>query len=158
MTSKPAARPSRAEQYAPLPEHLAAKWASFGHWDRPYFFTHIGLLVEEVRADYCRMRLPFRPEMEQAAGVVHGGAIASMLDSVVVPAVGSAYEREARYSTVDMHVQYMSALIGEDAIGEGWVVKRGRSVVFCEAEMFGATSGKMIARSILTYNVSFPSA
>jgi acyl-coenzyme A thioesterase PaaI-like protein len=44
--------------------------------------------------------------------------------------------------------------VKEDAICEGWVVKRGRSTVFCEAEMIGAASGKLIARSVLTYNVS----
>ena len=148
---------NRAGQFAPLAPHLVERWSHFGFWERTYFPNLVGLLVEEVRTDYCRMRLPFRPEIEQPAGVVHGGAIATMLDSVVVPAVGSAYDREVRFSTVDMHVQYMSAMIGEDAIGEGWVVKRGRTVVFCEAEMVGATSGKMLARSMLTYNVSFVS-
>ena len=113
-------------------------------------------VVEEVRHDYCRMRLAFSPELEQAAGVVHGGAIATALDHVVVPAVGSAYTAEHRFSTVDMHVQYLSALIQEDGIAEGWVVKRGRTTVFCEAELVGASSGKLIARSVLTYNVSTP--
>ena len=74
---------------------------------RVFFPTLLGLVVEEVRVDYCRMRLPFRPELEQPAGLVHGGAIASLLDSVVVPAVGSAYGADARYSTVDMHVQFI---------------------------------------------------
>jgi len=75
----------------------------------------------------------------------------------VVPAIGAAYGPDARYSTVDMHVQYLSALVQEDAVAEGWIVKRGRTVVFCEAEAVGATSGKLIARSILTYNVRVPS-
>ena len=58
------------------------------------------------------------------------------------------------YSTVDMHVQYLTALVGEDAVAEGWVVRRGRSVVFAESEIVGAASGKRIARAVLTYNVS----
>ena len=29
--------------------------------------------VEEIRQDYARLRLPYRPEYEQPAGVVHGG-------------------------------------------------------------------------------------
>ena len=90
------------------------------------------------------------------AGAVHGGAIATILDSVVVPAVGSAYGPEQRYSTVDMHVQYLSALVAEDGVAEGWVVRRGRSTVFCEAELVGAISGKIIARSMLTYAVAPP--
>ena len=146
---------SRAEQFAPLRADASERWTKFGIWDREYFPTYVGLKIEEIRTDYCRMRMPFRPELEQAGGVVHGGALATLLDTVVVPAVGAAYDREARFSTVDMHVQFLSALIGEDAIAEGWVVKRGRSVVFCESEIRTAAD-KLIARSVLTYNVSFP--
>jgi uncharacterized protein (TIGR00369 family) len=122
---------SRAELYRPLSDELAARWSKFGTWDRPFFPTHVGLTVAEVRHDYCRMTLAFRPELEQAQGIVHGGAIATALDHVVVPAVGSAYTAEHRFSTVDMHVQSLSALVKEDGIVEGWVVKRGRTTVFC---------------------------
>jgi len=145
---------SRADSFAALSAQAAEVWSRFGDWDREYFVSLVGLQVEEIRTDYCRMRMPFRLELEQPAGVVHGGAISTLLDSVVVPAIGSAYGRDARFSTVDMHVQFLSALVQEDAIGEGWVVKRGRTVVFCEAEVSGANSHKIIARSVLTYNVS----
>ena len=146
----------RSEQFAPLGPEAAERWANYGHWDRQYFSSFLGFEIVEIRTDYCRIRMPFRPELEQAGGVVHGGAIASLLDTVVVPAVGSAYLQGARFSTVDMHVQFMSALIGEDAVAEGWVVKRGRTVVFCESEVRTAASGKLIARSVLTYNVTLP--
>ena len=126
----------------------------FGREGAELYVNHLGLEIEEVRTDYCRMRMAFQPVLRQAAGIVHGGAIASLLDAVVVPAVGSAYGKEARFSTVDLHVQYLSALVDEDAVAEGWVVKRGRSTVFCESQVVGATSGKLIARSVLTYNVS----
>jgi len=79
---------SRASQFPPAADEIVAKWSRFGNWEREYFPTLVGLVVEEVRTDYCRMRLPFRIELEQPAGVVHGGAIATALDSVVVPAVG----------------------------------------------------------------------
>lgn len=145
---------SRADGHAELPAEALARWSKFGKWDRTYFPALVGLVVEDVRVDYCRMRLPFRPELEQPAGVVHGGAIATLLDSVVVPAVGQAYDLSTRYSTVDMHVQYLAALIQDDAVAEGWIVRRGRSVVFCEAEVIAATTGRVVARSMLTYNVS----
>jgi uncharacterized protein (TIGR00369 family) len=144
---------TRAEQFAPLQPEAAARWGRFGHWEREYFTNLVGIEVEEIRTDYCRMRMPFRPILEQAAGVVHGGAIATLLDSVVVPAVGCAYEADQNFSTVDFHATYLSALRGEDAVAEGWVVKRGRTTVFCEAEILGATSQRLIARALLTYNV-----
>ena len=145
---------SRADGHAPLPDDVAARWAKFGREDAELYVNLLGLQVEDIRTDYCRMRMPFRDSLNQAAGIVHGGAIASLLDSVVVPVVGSAYGRDARFSTVDMHVQFLSALVREDAVAEGWIVKRGRSTVFCESEVVGATSGKVVARSVLTYNVS----
>ena len=145
---------SRAEQYETLPDEVAARWSSFGRWDRTFFPKLLGLVVEDVRVDYCRMRMPFMPELEQPAGLLHGGAIATLLDSVVVPAVGAAYGKDARYSTVAMHVQFLSAVVQQDVVAEGWVVKRGRSVVFCESEAVNVVTGKLVAKSVLTYNVS----
>lgn len=154
MSDAAPSEPTRAERFQPLEADAARRWAKFGAWEREFFPTLLGIVVEEVRLDYCRLRLPFKHSLEQAQGLVHGGAIASLLDHAVVPAVGSAYPSEQRYSTVDMHVQYLSALMGEDGIAEGWVVKRGRSTVFCESEVVGATSGKLIAKAVLTYNVA----
>jgi uncharacterized protein (TIGR00369 family) len=146
---------ARAEGFPALPPDQADRWSSFGRWEgRTYFPSLVGLVVEEVRTDYCRMRMPFRPELQQPAGIVHGGAIATLIDSVVVPAIGSAYGQDARYATIDMQIQYLGALVEEDAIGEGWIVQRGRSVVFCEADVVGATSGRRLARGLLTYKVS----
>ena len=143
-----------AHRFAELDEQVRRRWDRFVTRDEGYYQQLLGLVIEELRVDYCRMRLPYRPTLEQAGGVVHGGAIASLLDTVVVPAVGQAYPSRTRFATVDLHVQYLGALIGEDAIAEGWVVKRGRATVFCESVAVGATSGKTIARCLTTYQVS----
>ena len=85
--------PTHASRFAPLEGPVADRWARFPRgWDRPYFPTLVGLELEEVRTDYARMRLPYRPELLQAQGIVHGGAIASLLDSVLVPAVGGVLD------------------------------------------------------------------
>lgn len=141
------------EDFEELTADAAARWARFGKWDRVYFPALVGLELEAVRIGYCRMILPYRPELEQPMGIVHGGAIATLIDAVVVPAIGTAYGPEVGYSTLDMHVQYLAALSKEDAVAEGVVLRRGRSVVFCEADVFGRTSGKHLARGSLTYNV-----
>jgi len=144
---------SRAAQYEPLPEVAAARWARFGK-SETVFYPMLGLEVEETRIDYCRMRMPFKAELLHPGGIVHGGAIASLMDAVLVPAVGSVLGPNDRFSTVDLHVQYVGAVKDEDVVAEGWVTKRGRRVVFCESEAVGASSGRSIAKSVLTYNVS----
>jgi uncharacterized protein (TIGR00369 family) len=144
-----------ADRFEPLPEHLAERWAGFGSWDEVYFPSVVGLELEEVRAGYGRMRLPYRPELRQPAGVVHGGAIATLIDTVVVPAVGGVYEERPRMLTISMDVRYLGALVEEDAVGEGWVEQRGRSIVFCRAEVRSG-SGAIVADGTLVYKVSFP--
>ena len=146
----------RAAAHAPLDDEAAARWARFGQGERLYYPGFIGLVVEDVRVDYCRMRLVFRPELQQAGGVVHGGALASLLDSAVVPAVGSTLPAGWRFSTVDMHVQFIGALVDRDAVAEGWVVRRGRTTVFCESEALEDGTGRLLARSVLTYHVAPP--
>lgn len=144
-----------ADRFAPLPQETLDAWASFGRWDDRVFFPKVvGLEVEELRQDYARMRLPYRPELNQPAGVVHGGAIATLIDTVVVPAIGTAYADRPRMLTISMNVRYLGALVEEDGVAEGWVEQRGRSIVFCRVEVVGATSGKVVADGTLTYKVS----
>lgn len=142
-----------ADRFEPLPDHLADRWGEFGRWDEVYFPSVVGLELEEVRTDYARMRLPYRSELRQPAGVVHGGAIATLIDTVVVPAVGGVYEERATMLTLSMSVRYLGALVAEDAVAEGWVEQRGRSIVFCRAEVRSA-SGKMTADGTLVYKIS----
>lgn len=144
----------RANDFDVLDAAVTSRWMGFGRWSRPYFPQIVGIEMVDVRRDYCRMRLPFRPELEQPMGIVHGGAIATLIDVVVVPAIGSAYEQEVGFSTVDMHIQYLRALKGETAIAEGIVIKRGRRIVFCSAEVVGENSGALIAKGSLTYAVA----
>ena len=110
-------------------------------------------MLEEARTDYARMRLPFRAELTQPAGMLHGGALASLIDTVVVPAIGSAYEQRHVLLTLDMHVAYLDAIAGEDAIAEGWVEKRGRTIVYCRVEVRSA-SGTLASTASLVYKVS----
>lgn len=145
---------NRAADFDPLDDDVLARWMSFGKWSRPYFPQLVGIEVQDVRRDYCRMRLPFRPELEQPMGIVHGGAIATLIDVVVVPAIGSAYDQEVGFSTVDLQIQYLRPLVEESAIAEGIVVKRGRRIIFCSADVVGESSGKSIARGTLTYAVN----
>src|SRR3954454_22455216 len=145
-----------ADRFAPLPAEKAAIWQKFGAWDQIYFPTLIGLQVEELRIDYARMRLPFRDELNQPAGVVHGGAIATLIETVVVPAVGSAYDVFMNMLTIDLQIRFLGAAVGTDLVAEGWVNRRGRSILFCQAEVRAVDTGDVVAEGWLTYKVSAP--
>ena len=82
-----------AERHALLGPELLARWQRFLRADRTFFPTHVGLVLDEVRRGYARIRLPVRPEVEQAAGVLHGGALATLIDTSCIPAIGTFYDR-----------------------------------------------------------------
>jgi uncharacterized protein (TIGR00369 family) len=147
---------SRADLHKPLPEERQKLWSKFAAWDEVYFPQELGLKLEEVREDYSRMRLPYRPELRQPAGVVHGGAIASLIDTVVVPAIGAHYDRVPVMLTIDMQLRYLGAARKTDLIAEGWITRRGRSVVFCQAEVRAESDGSPVAEGWLTYQVRLP--
>lgn len=147
-----------AARFAELAPEKLARWENFGVWPGQTFFpSFVGLQKEEIREGYCRMRLVYRPELDQPAGVVHGGAIATLIDTVVVPAVGAVYDTRPTMLTITMNVQYLAAIQGEDAVAEGWVEQRGRSTVFCRAEVRSA-SGRLAATGTLVYAVRMPAA
>ena len=142
-----------ADRFTPLPPAAAAAWEGFPGREGRFFPHVVGLVLEEVRRDYARMRLPYRPELNQPAGVVHGGAIATLVDTAVVPAIASGYPERRPFFTVNMLVQYLEPVVSEDAIAEAWVEKRGRSTVFCRVEI-RTPSGKFAATGALVYKVS----
>ena len=149
----PSMNAPNADRFPPLPAERAALWQGFGRWPTVYFPRFVGIDFEEVRSDYARMRLPFRPELNQPAAVMHGGAIATLIDTVVVPAIGSGYDEPRALFTIQMQIEYLEPIVGEAAIAEGWIEKRGRSMVFCRVEVRSA-SGALAAIGSLIYKVS----
>ena len=51
------------------------------------FETLLGMKVIQIERGFCRIELPFRLELTQPAGIVHGGAIASLADTAVAVAL-----------------------------------------------------------------------
>ncbi len=144
--------PRHADRFAPLPPAQTAPWMRFAQWEEPYYAKHLGMEVVEVREDYARMRLPCRTEVLQLQGVVHGGAIASLIDTAVVPAIAAASDRRLEMVTLSLHVNYVAAATG-DVVAEAWVVRRGGSTVFCQADVFEEKTDLHVATGTLVYRI-----
>jgi acyl-coenzyme A thioesterase PaaI-like protein len=56
-------------------------------------------------------------------------------------------------ATIGMDIHYLEPVVEQDAIAEGWVTKRGRSTVFCAAEV-RTDAGDLAATASLIYKVS----
>jgi uncharacterized protein (TIGR00369 family) len=112
----------------------------------------LGLLFDEIREDYARCRLPFRPELLQAEGVVHGGLVAALIDGSVIGAMLSRHDlenRPKRIVTLSVNVQFLDVVVDTDVIAEARVRRRGRSVCFLDVEARDPT-GREVAHGEVT--------
>ena len=141
----------RAEEFDLLSPSVQARWANFlaEEGDQRWFPNLLGIQVEELRRDYARLRMPWRPDLNQPQGLMHGGAIATLIDTAVVPAIGTAYDDDRPFSTIEMSVRYVQPVRQEDLVAEGWVSRRGKRVVFCEVEVRTATAVKVATGNLI---------
>ncbi|MBS1836906.1 MAG: PaaI family thioesterase [Actinobacteria bacterium] len=149
----------RADEFDLLSPSVMRRWSSFlkEEGDRRWFPNLLGIEVEELRRDYARLRMPWSNDLNQSGGLMHGGAIATLIDTAVVPAIGTAYPDDRPFSTIEMSVRYTQPVRKEDLVAEGWVLRRGKRVVFCEVEVRTA-AGVTVATGDLIYVVGSPPA
>lgn len=115
----------------------------------------LAVACEAVAPDRVRMRLPWTPGHVTIGDVVHGGAIASLVD---VAATGACWATPdlapgTRGTTIGFSISYLAAGRAQDLVAEARVVQRGRSIVVAEVDVHGA-DGTHVARALVTYKRS----
>jgi len=85
--------------------------------------------------------------------VVHGGAIATLIDTAGMAAAW-ADDSEAEVpagATLSMTVDYVEAARGGDLLATAEVVRRGRSISFCEITVTEPPGERVVAKGLITY-------
>ncbi len=118
------------------------------------FVAKLGIVADELGDDEVRLRLPWDPTNVTVGDMVHGGAIATLADLTVMAAAwcGADAPPQLRGVTVSMALDFLAPARASDVIGIGRVLRRGRSLVNCEAEIVDA-DGTLIAKALATYKV-----
>ena len=118
------------------------------------FAAKLGIVVDVLDADEVRLRLPWDPSNVTIADMVHGGAIATLADLTVMAAAwsGAPAPESLRGVTVSMALDYLAPARSTDLIGVGRVLRRGKSLVNCEAEVM-LPAGDLVAKAIATYKL-----
>jgi uncharacterized protein (TIGR00369 family) len=120
----------------------------------------LGVALEElVEPDRVRIRLPYAEDNTTIADVVHGGAIASLVDVAATAACWASprVEPGARGTTIGFAINYLNAGRGQDLIATAAVIQRGASISVCDVAVHGA-DGALVARATVTYKVASAAA
>jgi uncharacterized protein (TIGR00369 family) len=79
-------------------------------------------------------------------GMVHGGLVCTLLDSVVGCAVHTTLEAGVGYTSIELKVSYLRPVHAHsgELTAHGWVTKPGRRVAFAEGDVRDA-EGRLLA-------------
>lgn len=117
----------------------------------------LGLRSEALEPDRVRLRLPFRPDVTTIGEMVHGGAIASLVDVAATAAAWASPRASlgARGSTVGFSLSFLAPGLGKDLVADARVVQRGSTLCICEVAV-SDDAGRDVARALVTYRLSLP--
>ena len=130
-----------------------ARW----NWDKEksHFVELLDLKLESVEHGRAVMRMPYRPQITNGTGAVHGGAIVSLCDTCFYVALASIFGREQDTTTVALACNFLApALPPHDLVAEATVLKAGRRVVYGEVQV--RSGEKLVAHATLNFLNSYP--
>jgi uncharacterized protein (TIGR00369 family) len=118
------------------------------------FVGYLSIELVALEPGKATLRLPYDKTVTTIGTVVHGGAIATLLDSAGAAAAWSdaAVPANIRGTTISLAVSYLAAADDEDVLATARVLSRGRSLVYLDIEATTA-SGKAVAKGLATYKI-----
>lgn len=114
------------------------------------FARLIGIEMEDVQAGIATLALDVREDLKQNHGVVHGGAVASLIDSATAFAVISVLPPDERATTADLTISFLRPLTKGRARCTAKVVRAGRRLIVVSAEL-SDDAGNLTATALTTY-------
>ncbi|AET66840.1 hypothetical protein Desor_1173 [Desulfosporosinus orientis DSM 765] len=116
------------------------------------FWKHIGMSTIVGVDGITRIQLTVNEDLLQFYGNLHGGVIASMIDSAIAVVVNQQLDSGEGASTIELKVNYLSSISEGTLWAEGKVIKKGRNVVVAQGELKN-DAGKLLAIGTATFMV-----
>lgn len=125
-----------------LHDHIGKQVSSspspFMNWLQPQL-----RLVEEGHLVFAHT---VRPEMANPFGTLHGGVTAAIIDDAI-GATLIAYGEPHFYVTINNVVDYFfPAVVGEIVLAETAILKKGKTVVNAQCEIWNADKSRLLAK------------
>ena len=117
------------------------------------FAAHVGLQVVELDDGRAVLSMPFREELVTIGRTVHGGALATLLDTTAMAAAwcGAAEPERLQGSTISLSVSYLAPAHAADVVAEGRVLRRGRSIA--HVDVTATADGSPVASALVSYKL-----
>ena len=114
------------------------------------FICFLGFKLGELNRGAATLELDLRPELTQTEGLMHGGAIASLLDTAAAFAVITLLEPGQKTSTVDLTIHYLRPITSGQITAHARVLRAGKRLVTVAIDVTDQ-SGTLISTALTTY-------
>lgn len=106
---------------------------------RQTLMTTLGVSLTHIAPGEVDLSAPFSPEFAQQNGYWHAGAVASLADSANGYAAFSLAPAGTDVLAVEFKINMLAPARGERFIAAGRVLRPGRTLTVCSAEVFAVT-------------------
>ena len=131
----PAPVPAFVPAFVPVDPQFAARVReSFG---RQKAMALIGASLAVVEPGHVEIALPFRDDLTQQKGFVHGGILGMIADSACGYAAYSLMPATSSLVTVEYKINILAPAKG-DLVARGQVIRPGRTLTVARGEIFTA--------------------
>jgi len=91
-------------------------------------------VLEELSLDYVVLKLPYREEVTNGSGTVHGGILATLADTAVAFALSTNFDGKMGFATADMTIHFLRRA-KSDVRARARIVKKGRRINVGEVDV-----------------------
>ena len=130
----------------PNPDYIAAVQKSVHASPYPAL---IGMTIASLDFDRCRIELTLRNDHLQPFGIVHGGVIATLIDTATFWAAFMRLPEDAGLVNVDLKLNYLKAVARGRLHADGECLRAGRQISYTIASVFD-DSGELVAHGTST--------
>jgi len=122
---------------------------------QPAMSRLFGATMVSVTPGATEIHIPLQPDFLQQMGNVHGGIIGALADSAAGYAALTLLEVGQEVVTVEYKINFVAPAFGDLLVGRGHVVRAGRTLHVCVAEIFARQDGeeKLVAYMTTTMMV-----
>ena len=121
-------------------------------FDRQTFMQTIGAKLVSLSPGRCEVELPFRADLCQQNGYLHGGLVTTIAANATGYAAFSLMPANSSVLGTEYKINLLNPAAGERFVAVGQVLKPGKllTVVECDVEAIKAGQKKLIAKMLAT--------
>lgn len=118
------------------------------------FVQYLGVKFTSIEEGQVEAVMTLKPEFKQYSGVIHGGILASLADTIAGFATYTMTPVDKDVLSAELKTSFLRAAWGNELIAKGIVIKPGRNIHFSECEIY--CDGKLVCKASGTFSVVHP--